>query len=163
MLRHRIKIPGFQYNSSNTNKKGEYFPPEQRYGVNQIPMPVVFGMDNTWDDNGWVTTNVSQPDSGLHKRIFSIKVLHQISVPKPDQIYVIFSVAGNIISDVNKIYYSNNVRIYWQEKVRADVNFCRKWEMYYLEIVSYKYHLKRGNINRDCLFLFKNRMHGQIT
>ena len=35
--------------------------------------------------------------------------------------------------------------------------------MDYLKVVSYKYHLNRKTGKRDCLLLFNNNIHGQMT
>ena len=90
-LRYRIKTsPGFRYNASNTDHKWVAFPPEHHYAFDQIPMQVFSGMEYMWADNGQGPTNISQPESGSHKRVASIQVLHRMAGPKPNQICVIF-------------------------------------------------------------------------
>ena len=78
-----------------------------------------------WDDNLWVPTNVSQPGSGLHKRIASIQVLNQIPGPQLDHICAIFC---GTWKRIDKMAYPDNVRVYWQKKAWADGNFFREWE-----------------------------------
>ena len=46
----------------------------------------------------------------------------------PDMYY--FCGTGKRISDVEKMAYPNNVRIFWQKKAWDDGNYCIEWAMY---------------------------------
>ena len=64
-----------------------------------------------WADNGWGPKHVFQPGSGLHKRVSSIKCLHQMAESHPEHICVLFRITGKRISDFKKMSYPDNVRV----------------------------------------------------
>ena len=59
-----------------------------------------------------------------------------------------------MISDVKKMSYPDNVRVYWKKKAWSDENFFREWAMDYLKIVSENYNLNIETGKRDHIFLF---------
>ena len=107
-LRHEIKKPDFRYNTSNTDHKWVALPPEQRYAVDKIPMSVVSGIYYTSDDNLWgpkmFTTRVWVTQAHSHS-------LSSASNGRDTaRTYLCyFCGTGNIIFNVKKMVYSNNV------------------------------------------------------
>ena len=134
-LQHEIKKPDFRYNTSNTDHKWVALPPEQRYAVDKIPMSVVSGIYYTSDDNLWgpkmFTTRVWVTQAHSHSLS---SASNGRDTARTDLCY--FCGTGNIIFNVKKMVYPNNVWAYWHKKVWTDGKFCREWTMDYLKIVS---------------------------
>ena len=109
---------GYNFDPSKDECKFGAFPPERRYAVDQVPLPLVLGLDHTWTDEGRGPVCVSQPEASSDKRFCTIQVLFRMRGEQPD-IAVIFRGTGQRISQAEKDTYADGVKVYWQKKVRS--------------------------------------------
>ena len=116
-FRHMLRTHGgYEFVAGDATCKYGCFPPECRWAVDQVPLPLVLGLDSTWADEGSGPVCVSQPSSSSDKRFCTIQVLFRQRGEQPD-IAVIFRGTGKKIPQAEKDMYADGVKVYWQKKV----------------------------------------------
>ena len=76
--------------------------------ADQVPLPLVVGLDQTIAEKGRGSTCVSQPKAGMEKRFCTIQVIFR-AVGEQPQIAVIFRGTGKKISAAEKAAYASDV------------------------------------------------------
>ena len=87
----------------NPSHKYSAFKPECRYATDQGTLPIVVGLDKTWEEKGKKVISVSHPGAGLDKRQCSIHITFRPRGVQP-KIAVIFCGTGKRISQADRDY-----------------------------------------------------------
>ncbi|CAB1096862.1 unnamed protein product [Ectocarpus sp. CCAP 1310/34] len=105
------------------NPKYGQFQLWERLNVDQVPLPFVNGLINTWEKTGALRVAISQHFAGLEKRKCTMQVIFGPG-EKTMRISVIFRGQGKRISRVEKAAYHKDVGVFFQENAWADQTFC---------------------------------------
>ena len=126
IMRERLLRTGL--NDSYDNKWGR-FKPNQRFNVDQTPMPFVVNTKRTYEElqkNHEEKIWISQPGSGLDKRQCTVQMLTRADGEQP-RIAIIFRGTGKSIREDEKASWHPGVDVYWQPSAWADTAFSLKW------------------------------------
>ena len=128
-LRERVIRSG---KDTTYNEKWGRFLPEQRFNVDQSPLPFCVNMKKTYHkfdegkshrhDKVWI----SQPGSGLDKRQCTLQVCFRPTGVQP-KLAIIFRGTGKRLSDDEKMAWHPDVDIYFQENSWVDTAFSMDW------------------------------------
>ena len=111
-LRKALNSTRRRSNLQKTSKYGRWLP-EQRYNVDQVPLPFVIGQEKTYEVSGSKQVWISQPSSGLDKRQATLQLCIRASGTQTVKPAVIFRGKGNITFDEHS-KYDENVYVYFQ-------------------------------------------------
>ena len=111
------------------NKWGRFLP-NQRFNVDQTPMPFVVDSKKTYEiitpGDMYHKTWISQSSSGLEKRQCTIQVCTRAEGQQP-RIAIIFRGKGKRVRPDEKAAWHPNVDVFWQENAWADTKFSVDW------------------------------------
>ena len=108
------------------HKCGDFIP-ECCYKMDHWPLPLVVGLEKTWDEKGKKVIAVSQPAAGLEKRQCSMQATFFPTGVQP-KILVIFHGTGKRIPQKERDLYTDGVYVFWQKKLWADCHMCLHWD-----------------------------------
>lgn len=111
------------------DKKWGRFLPNQRFNVDQSPLPFVVDVKRTYEQIEYKHSEkiwIAQPGSGLDKRQCTLQILTRAEGEQP-RIAVIFRGKGKRISPDEKMSWHQDVDIYWQENAWADTEVSVEW------------------------------------
>ena len=156
--------PGFAYDESNPDHNYYAVLPKFWYSIDQITMPFVVGIDDTWAYEGTWPTNVAQPGSGLEKMMEIIQVIHQMGGEQPKNISS-SSVAqgGGGGYETEKLAHHPSINVYFQKKACYDREFNIEWADTHLSEIYYKQQLDPETGGRYNLLLFSENLYGHKT
>ena len=100
--------------------------PEQRYNVDQVPLPFVIGQEKTYESSGSKQVWVSQPSSGLDKRQATLQLCIKASGSQIVKPAIVFRGKGNITPD-EKLQYDKDVDVYFQPSAWMDEELTLQW------------------------------------
>eukprot|EP00903_Cladosiphon_okamuranus_P011389 g10732.t1 len=132
---------------------------DERFDVDQVPLPFVNGLATTWEVQGSTRVVISQPFPGLEKRQCTMQVIFGPR-KRVMRIALIFRGTGKRISRVEKAAYHKNVDVFFQKNAWADQEFCMEWAK-----KSYRPSLMRGRsqVPRERTLLLTDNLHAQRT
>ena len=116
-------------NDSYDEKWGR-FTPEQRFNVDQSPLPFVNTTKRTYEivkkKDRYHKVWISQPGSGLEKRQCTLQICVRAAGEQP-RLAIIFRGKGMRISSDEKASWHKDVDVYFQPNAWADTEFSVKW------------------------------------
>ena len=116
-------------NDSYDDKWGR-FTPEQRFNVDQSPLPFVNTTKRTYElvkkGDKYHKVWIAQPGSGLEKRQCTLQICVRAAGEQP-RLAIIFRGKGMRISDDEKASWHKDVDVYFQPNAWADTEFSKKW------------------------------------
>ena len=107
------------------------FVPNERYNLDQSPLPFVVDAKRTYEQIEYKHTGkiwIAQPSSGLDKRQCTLQIVTRAEGEQP-RIAIIFRGQGKRIriSLDEKIAWHQNVDVYWQCNAWADTKMSLEW------------------------------------
>ena len=116
-------------NDSYDDKWGR-FTPEQRFNVDQSPLPFVNTTKRTYElvkkGDKYHKVWIAQPGSGLEKRQCTLQICVRAAGEQP-RLAIIFRGKGMRISEDEKASWHKDVDVYFQPNAWADTEFSKKW------------------------------------
>lgn len=112
-LREAVKSRRQRNNLTLHPKYGRWFS-ENRYNIDQVPLPFVIDQDKTYDITGTKQVWVSQPSTGLDKRQATLQLCIQAGGEQNVKPAIIFRGKGNV-SPAEKAMYDKGVDVYFQK------------------------------------------------
>ena len=117
--------------SSSYDQKWGHYKPEQRFNVDQTPMPFAIDVKRTYEviepeNKKHHKTWTRQPTSGLDKRQCTVQVCSRAD-GKQARIAIIFRGKGCNVRPHGKAAYHEGVDVYWQKDAWADTTFSVEW------------------------------------
>ena len=98
------------------------FVPNQRYNIDQPPLPFVVDVKRKYEQIEYKHTKkiwIAQPGSGLDKRQDTLQIVTRAEGDQP-RIAIIFCGQGKRISLDEKVAWHQDVDVYWQCNAWAD-------------------------------------------
>ena len=116
--------------STSYDPKWGYYKPEERFNVDQTPMPFAIDVKRTYEiidpaTKKYHKTWIKTPGSGLEKRQCTVQVCTRAAGKQPP-VAIIFRGKGNVRPD-EKAAYHPRVHVYWQDNAWADTEFSVEW------------------------------------
>ena len=105
------------------------FVPNERYNLDQSPLPFVVDAKRTYEQIEYKHTGkiwIAQPSSGLDKRQCTLQIVTRAEGEQP-RIAIIFRGQGKRISLDEKIAWHQDVDVYWQCNAWVDTKVALKW------------------------------------
>ena len=87
--------------------------PQNRYNVDQVPLPFVIDQDKTYEVKGSEQVWVSQPSSGLDKRQATLQLCIRAEGQQNVKPAIVFRGKGNVSTE-EKAQYDEGVDVYFQ-------------------------------------------------
>ena len=112
-LRKAVKSKRRRNNSALHPKYGRWLP-ENRYNIDQVPLPFVIDQDKTYHITGTKQVWVSQPSTGLDKRQATLQLCIRAGGEQNVKPAIIFRGKGNV-SPAEKAMYDKGVDVYFQK------------------------------------------------
>ena len=145
--------------NDNYDPKYGRFLPEQRFNVDQSPLPFAIDTKKTYEEvkpkdpeNRHKKVWVQQPGSGLEKRQCTLQICFRPTGTQP-RLAVIFRGQGKRISQVERNAWHKDVDVYFQKCAWADTEFCVDWAK----------HTLAPAIDVERFALFQDNLEGQIA
>ena len=141
------------FDQNNPHCKYGSLPPHMRYSVDQSPLPIMIGLDDTCDTkSSHVPVCVSQTGAGSEKGCCCIKICFRNLRMQPN-IVVIFWLKGKMITAFMKQAYVDDVILLLKDKVRSDRRVFLDWANTHLhQIIEYN-HNKKDSSKEQLLLL----------
>ena len=124
-LREAVKSRRRRNNSALHPKYGRWLP-ENRYNIDQVPLPFVIDQDKTYDITGTKQVWVSQPSTGLDKRQATLQLCIRAGGEQNVKPAIIFRGKGNV-SPAEKAMYDKGVDVYFQKSAWMDSDLNMQW------------------------------------
>lgn len=124
-LREAVKSRRRRVNSTQDVKYGRWTP-QNRYNIDQVPLPFVVEQDKTYDVTGNKQVWVSQPSSGLDKRQATLQLCIRAEGDQHVKPAIVFRGKGNVFS-AEKAQYDQDVDVYFQSSAWMDTQLNQKW------------------------------------
>ncbi len=125
-LRKSLKTCRQRNTNAHIHPKWGRFLPENRYNVDQVPLPFVVNQGQTYADRGSKQVWVSQPSSGLDKRQATLQLCIRGSGKQSVKPAIVFRGKGNVALD-EKSQYHSRIDIYFQQNAWMDCKTNREW------------------------------------
>ena len=125
-LRKSLKTSRQRNANAHVDPKWGRWLPENRYNVDQVPLPFVVNHGQTYADKGSKQVWVSQPTSGLDKRQATLQLCIRGSGKQPVKPAIVFRGKGNVAQD-EKSQYDSRIDIYFQKNAWMDCKTNREW------------------------------------
>jgi len=100
--------------------------PQQRFNVDQVPLPFVVEQDRTYDFSGSKQIWVSQPGSGLDKRQATLQLCIRAEGRQTVKPAIVFRGKGNV-STQEREKYDKDIDVYFQPCAWMDSETNIKW------------------------------------
>lgn len=132
------------------------FPPKNRYNFDQVPLPFVIDLDDTYEERGADRVWIRQNAAGMDKRFCTLQLCFR---PGYDQMKptIIFRGQGQRITQVEKRLWDPRVTVMWQPKAWADREFSNAWAREHLCPT-----IATQNPGEECI-AFCDNLDSQIT
>lgn len=88
--------------------------PQNRYNIDQVPLPFVIDQDKTYEIQGSKQVWVSQPSSGLDKRQATLQLCIRAEGMQKVKPAIVFRGKGNVSCE-EKAMYDKGVDVYFQQ------------------------------------------------
>ncbi|KAK3731080.1 hypothetical protein QZH41_007971 [Actinostola sp. cb2023] len=124
-LREAVKSRRRRVNSTQ-DVKYERWTPQNRYNIDQVPLPFVVEQDKTYDVTGNKQVWVSQPSSGLDKRQATLQLCIRAEGDQHVKPAIVFRGKGNVFS-AEKAQYDQDVDVYFQSSAWMDTQLNQEW------------------------------------
>jgi len=124
-LREAVKSRRRRVNSTQDVKYGRWTP-QNRYNIDQVPLPFVVEQDKTYDVTGNKQVWVSQPSSGLDKRQATLQLCIRAEGDQHVKPAIVFRGKGNVFS-AEKAQYDQDVDVYFQSSAWMDTQLNQEW------------------------------------
>ena len=128
-LRKSLKTQRRRNRSTMTDPKYGRWTPENRYNVDQVPLPFVVDQGTTYDSRGNKQVWVAQPSSGLDKRQATLQLCIRGEGEQNVKPSLVFRGKGNVSSQ-EKEQYDKRVDVYFQQNAWMDevtnMQWCKK-------------------------------------
>ncbi|XP_014675269.1 PREDICTED: jerky protein homolog-like [Priapulus caudatus] len=112
--------------SSTLDAKYGRWSPENRYNIDQVPLPFVVDQDKTYDVTGNKQVWVSQPSTGLDKRQATLQLCIRAEGEQRVKPAIVFRGKGNVSSAV-RAEYDRDVDVYFQRCAWMDSEINMQW------------------------------------
>eukprot|EP00794_Sanderia_malayensis_P021199 gene21199-23281_t len=113
-------------NNSTLNPKYGRWLPENRYNIDQVPLPFVVEQEKTHDALGTKQIWVSQPSSGLDKRQATLQLCIHASGEQNIKPGIVFRGKGNVTNE-EKGQYDSDAHVYFQNCAWMDTELNMQW------------------------------------
>lgn len=100
--------------------------PQNRYNIDQVPLPFVIDQDKTYETKGSEQVWVSQPSSGLDKRQATLQLCIRAEGEQNVKPAIVFRGKGNVKAD-EKAEYDKGVDVYFQTCAWMDGEVNMQW------------------------------------
>ena len=100
--------------------------PENRYNIDQVPLPFVVNQDKTYEVEGSKHVWVSQPSSGLDKRQATLQLCIRAEGEQNVKPAIVFRGKGNVFQQ-EKAQYVKDVDVYFQANAWMDGEVNIQW------------------------------------
>lgn len=124
-LRKAVKSKRRRTNSTLDAKYGRWLP-QNRYNVDQVPLPFIVDQNKTYDTTGNKQVWVSQPSTGLDKRQATLQLCIRAEGEQNVKPAIVFRGKGNI-SNAEKAQYDKGVDVYFQRCAWMDTDLNMQW------------------------------------
>lgn len=124
-VREAVRSRRRRNNSALDPKYGRWLP-ENRYNIDQVPLPFVIEQDKTYDIRGTKQVWVSQPSTGLDKRQATLQLCVRAGGEQNVKPAIVFRGKGNV-SPAEKALYDKRVDVYFQKSAWMDSDLNMQW------------------------------------
>ena len=124
-LREAVKSRRRRADSTQDAKYGRWAP-QNRYNIDQVPLPFVVDRDKTYDVRGSKQVWVSQPSSGLDKRQATLQLCIRAEGAQHVKPAIVFRGKGNV-SSAEKTKHDHDVDVCLQSCAWMDNRLNKEW------------------------------------
>ena len=110
---------------TQASKYGRWLP-QNRYNVDQVPLPFVIDQDKTYEVKGSEQVWLSQPSSGLDKRQATLQLCIRAEGKQSVKPAIVFHGKGNVSTE-EKAQYDEGVDVYFQSCAWMDSEINMQW------------------------------------